>query len=175
MNAVLDNFLSAWGYCLMIPSFILSIVGFGFLFSVRWGNPKNKNKTLKVGAILFGQVFLIWGIMGIGNAFMQNRVRKELKVFLNQPNLIIKINGEIINKPDSDSIAKELMKIKKMSGHRSSPIDMFQIELISNGTSVIIDLGQDDNIKNEYWIFWKKYRMTSNNEIGRIRTEVFAK
>ena len=34
-------------------------------------------------------------------------------------------------------------------------------------------LGRDSGYAQEYWVFYPKHRITSNNEIGRVTTPVF--
>src|SRR3954464_1784756 len=100
MTVILDNFLSVWIYW-MIPSFLLGIVGFGVLLNVRWGNQKNKNKSLKIGIILFTQTFFTWIIMFVSMGILEERARQELKDFLSQSNLSIRFNGQLIEKINS--------------------------------------------------------------------------
>ena len=174
MITFLDNFISVWTYW-MIPSFILGLVGFCFLFYVRWGSPTNKKKSLKIGISLFGQTFLTWTIMFGTLWIIERQARHELKTYLNQPNLTISLNGQIINKIDSDSIVKELIRVTNMQAHHSHTTDIIKIEITSTSKTEIIRLEKDSEIENEYWIFWDKYKSTSKNEIGRIRTNIFKK
>jgi hypothetical protein len=40
-------------------------------------------------------------------------------------------------------------------------------------TSLILDLGRNSDLPNEYWVFSPVTGITSNNEIGRITTALF--
>ena len=35
------------------------------------------------------------------------------------------------------------------------------------------ELGRDSALPQEYWVFYPKYRVTSNYEIGRVTTPMF--
>jgi hypothetical protein len=58
-------------------------------------------------------------------------------------------------------------------GHHSSPTKMIRVDIESEQGNLTLELGRDSAYAQEYWVFYPKYRVTSNNEIGRITTPVF--
>lgn len=172
MTTILDNFISVWAYW-MIPSFLLGLVGFGFLFYVRWVNPTNRKKFLKIGILLFGQTFLTWIIAFSTIWIIEARSRHELKEFLSQNNLSIRINGQTTSKILTDLILKELMNIRNIPAHHSQPTDKIKIEIISKSMTEYLNIARDSERENEYWIYWNKYEITRKSEFGRISTEIF--
>lgn len=47
-----------------------------------------------------------------------------------------------------------------------------ELVLIADKDTLSLLLRLDSQIDNEYWIFYEKYKTTSLNEIGRIRTNI---
>jgi hypothetical protein len=61
----------------------------------------------------------------------------------------------------------------RLLGHHSSPTKMIRIDIESEKGNLTLELGRDSGYAQEYWVFYPKYRVTSNNEIGRVTTPVF--
>jgi hypothetical protein len=172
MTEILDKFVSIWYYWMFI-SFGLAIIGFIILFIRKYSKIENSNKYLKIGIILISQAFLTW-IIGFGTLWtIQYQARQELKEFLSQPDLIVTINNELIDKKYSMKIINEIKTISNIEAHHSSPTELIKIKIDSGLKTINLDFKQDSENKNEYWIFWDKYKVTRTNEIGRIRTEIF--
>ena len=57
--------------------------------------------------------------------------------------------------------------------HHSYPIKKFKFKIKDKDGELELLIGQDSQNKNEYWIFYPKYRHTGANELGRIRTNIF--
>ena len=170
MTGILDSFLSVFYYW-MFPSFGIGIIGFGFLFYVRWAKPAKRKKPLITGSILLGQTVLTW-IISFGSLFLvQDMARNELKEILSHTDLSIKINGELIDKEYSTLIISELQLISDITAHHTHPTEKREIQITSNNETSRLSLERDSEIKTEYWIYWDKYKTTKSNEVGRIRTD----
>ena len=174
MIELIDKFSLIWRFVIIL-SFLIAIVGFGILFYVKYGTPKNKKKLKKTGVIFFVQVFLI-GTIALGSDWTARRLaRHEIIEFLNQKNLELKINGSIIDINEANEVIVELKEMRSFAGHHSSPIKQFKIAISNKDKLIILFIRQDSNIENEYWIFWNKYRASTLNEVGRVRTDKFEK
>ena len=174
MNYILDSFLSLWWYWMFV-SFGLGIIGFGILLYVQYEKPENKRKPLITGGLLLAQVFATW-IIAFGLAWvLEVSARAELKKFLNNPNIQVKLNGESITQEFTNQIINELKKVDNIMAHHSSPTENINIELISPSANFQLILSRDSEIPTEYWVYMNKYRVTSNNEIGRITSSIFDK
>jgi hypothetical protein len=58
-------------------------------------------------------------------------------------------------------------------GHHSSPTKMIRVDIESEKGHLTLELGRDSGYAQEYWVFYPKYGVTSNNEIGKVTTPVF--
>jgi hypothetical protein len=172
MTEILDSFLSASIY-VIVPSFICAFIGLCFLLYARQVDPIYKDKPLKVGAILFSQLFFFGLLIWIISSVFEIRARQELKRILNHPDLNVRVDGQFANKDNLDAILKKLKKMRSIDAHNSSPTEEINIELLFNNRKEIITVSKDSQFENEYWIFWSKYKTSKNNEIGRIRTDIF--
>ena len=174
MIELIDKFSLIWRFVIIL-SFLIAIVGFGILFYVKHGTPKNKKKLKKTGMIFFVQVFLIVTI-ALGSDWTARRLaRLEIIEFLNQKNLELKINGSIIDINEANEVIVELKEMRSFAGHHSSPIKQINIQISAEDKFIMLSIKQDSQIKNEYWIFWNKYRASTLNEVGRIRTDKLKK
>lgn len=175
MTEILDKLVSIWYYWMFV-SFGIAFIGVIILIilSIRnYSKVEKRNKYLKIGAILFSQAILTW-IIGFGTLWtIQSQARQELKEFLSQPDLIVSINGELIDKKTSITILNEIKTIGNIEAHHSSPTEEIKIKIESELETFNLSLKRDSDCKNEFWIFWDKYHATKTNEVGRIRTEVF--
>ena len=50
---------------------------------------------------------------------------------------------------------------------------MIRVDIESGKGNLTLELGRDSGYAQEYWVFYPKYRVTLNNEIGRVTTAVF--
>jgi hypothetical protein len=50
---------------------------------------------------------------------------------------------------------------------------MIRVDIESEKGNLTLELGRDSGYAQEYWVFYPKYHVTSNNEIGRVTTPVF--
>jgi hypothetical protein len=82
------------------------------------------------------------------------------------------VNGE-----SPSNVPEVLASLKSMHwemGHHSHPTTRISVDVqASTGDHIFLVLGRDSSIPTEYWVFYPKYAITSNNELGRIRTNAF--
>jgi len=106
---------------------------------------------------------------------MTSLLRREVVRFIgdaagDEP--ILRINGEIIQQPAA--YLSELAALRWYAPHHSHPErERIQLEIMRRHKSIALELGRDSQRQDEYWVFYPKYTITTDNEIGRIRTTVF--
>jgi len=100
-------------------------------------------------------------------------VRHEVKTWLENvsDDAIVSINNEVIQKPLT--VIEELRKLAAMPAHHSYATKRIRVAITDNDQGLVIDLGRDSQLPQEYWVFYLGYRHTKVNEIGRITTSLF--
>jgi hypothetical protein len=83
----------------------------------------------------------------------------------------IYVNSQPAHEPQR--IVGALKEVAPQLGHHSHPTKMIRVEIQSDKGSVTLELGRDSGYAQEYWVFYPKYGVTSNNEIGRVTTPIF--
>jgi len=86
-------------------------------------------------------------------------------------NYIVSIDRRRISDPAL--IVSALKQMSPVLGHHSHPTSNIQVEIQSANGTLDLELRRDSDNPQEYWVFYPKYLVTSNNEIGRITTPVF--
>jgi len=152
---------------------IIYFVGFFYRVSLFIKNYKSykENNCESIPTVL---LFFIWFI-GFGlSELLEYKSKKEVQEFLkdNLTSYSVTLNGKMTT--NTETIILELQKIKNITPHNSHSINEITI-MIENkeNKKMKLILGRDSDRKNEYWIYLPKYRHTSINEIGRIKTSIF--
>ena len=171
----LDLLTTFWIKWIMLPSFILGIIGFLFyIYSVS-----NKNiirKKSKLTGISLLVLFAFNWLIGFSLAWsLETLAKNELISFLNQPNIEIEINGEKLVPEYLTRVVSELKKIENLSAHHSRPKGEIELKISSEEDSMTLVVKQDSEKKYEFWIFSNKYNHTKENIIGKLNTLVFIK
>ncbi|MCO4292014.1 hypothetical protein NF867_03950 [Solitalea sp. MAHUQ-68] len=148
-------------------SFTIGIVGFFILVYVRWFKEEKFTKLTAVGAILLIQAFVTFIIASIADSNRQDLALRDLKQFLKQDSLVVKINNESLDSLSTTKILNVIRSIKIIDAHHSHPIDTTYLQIITPRDTVYLTIGKDSERPNEYWVFWTKYFKES--EIGRIQ------
>lgn len=101
------------------------------------------------------------------------RSREEALTFLhNVPgNYRVYVNAQPAKNPDA--IIAALKTTGDRTAHHSSPTKMIRVDIRSDRGDLSLQLGRDSSYAQEYWVFYPKYGITSNNEIGKILTAAF--
>ena len=156
---------------ILLISSALACVGFIILFYVRWFKEDKFTKFTAVGAILFIQAFIVFAATGITNSSKQDEALKELKQFLKQDSLRVKIDDEFLDSLSTIKILGAIRSVKDIKAHHSHPVNTIDIQIfVSNNTKPVhLSLSKDSQRPNEYWVFWPAY--SNENEVGRIQTE----
>ena len=83
------------------------------------------------------------------------------------------MNHEPVPAADADKIVSALKQTSPALGHHSHPTIRVRVDINSERGNMTFELGRDSALPQEYWVFYPKYRVTSNYEIGRVTTPVF--
>ncbi len=75
--------------------------------------------------------------------------------------------------PHPDRVIAALKAVAPQLASHSHSTTRIRIDIQSQNGNITLELGRDSAISQEYWVFYPKYQITSNNEIGRITTPVF--
>ena len=82
------------------------------------------------------------------------------------------VNGE--RPSNAPEVLASLKSMHWEIGHGSHSTTRIGVEVEApTGNHIFLVLGRDSSIPMEYWVFYPKWPITSNNELGRIRTEAF--
>lgn len=178
MTEFIDTILVGIEYWVII-SFFLGLIG---IILLAYNPSKNhtdriKNYNLKIkvaGIILIIQLVISAFLVFRLSAFVVDNAGIEVKEFLSQENLTIRIGNNKLDAYDSDKVILELRRMCHLPAHHSHPTDNeIKIQIVSGDKTMILKLYKDSKIPEEYWIFWDNYRTTTKSEIGRIRTTIF--
>ena len=122
-------------------------------------------------SVLFFVVPIIVAITIAG--IMTSRSRIEALNFLRElpGNYKVYVNSQPARDPDK--IISALKATSPQLAQHSHPTKLIRIDIESDKGRLTLELGRDSGYAQEYWVFYPKYRVTSNNEIGRITTPVF--
>ncbi len=151
----------------MSISFGLAVIGFIILFYIRWFANKKFTRLSAIGAILFGQVFVVGIIWIFINSTNQEDDSTKLKHFISSNTLTVKLNNKLLDSASSNDLLKHLITIRDVQAHHSHPVDTNKVELSTSQFTVNLSLGKDSEKSNEYWIYWIKN--SSYYLIGRVQ------
>jgi len=82
----------------------------------------------------------------------------------------VRINGTIVTNPTE--VVSALRTVATEMGHHSHPIRILDMRIQSSRGVADLVFGRDSGYSQEYWVFSKKYRCTSLNDIGKIHTPI---
>ncbi len=145
----------------------------------RYVNALNKNRSrfvplpakMPVKSVVF---FVAPIIVAISIAeIVQERSRDEALNFLRDlsGNYQVYVNSQPTQDPAG--LVSTLKTTAPQLAHHSHPTKMIRVDIKSEKGSLTLQLGRDSGYAREYWVFYPKYRVTSNNEIGRVTTPIF--
>ncbi|MGB5943627.1 MAG: hypothetical protein WBG71_12160 [Leeuwenhoekiella sp.] len=175
----LDNLLHI-GPFFFVVFFIGAIIGMSFISRPYWrgffGRNDDVTKKEMKYSIIAVAVFVCYSIAYFqGIDYIRQEARKEVLQLLNNQDLEIEVGGSILKFQEKETVLRELLTLRHIDAHHSAPEKEIVFKLKStNGESNLI-LKEDSDVKNEYWVFWDKYRSTTRNEIGRIQSEKIKK
>ena len=164
--------------------YIVSVIPFialPFLF-VNWARymkarAENKSRRAPVPAkvpvksVLF---FVAPIVIAIAIAeIVAARSRVEALNFLRDVsgNYKVYVNSQMAGDPAG--IVSALKTTAPELAHHSHSTRMIRVDIETDKGTLTLQLGRDSGHAQEYWVFYPKYRITSNNEIGRVTTPLF--
>jgi hypothetical protein len=159
----------------------IAIVALPFLI-VNWIRLLKRRAVNKFNPTLFSGGFPVKSVMffvvpifaAIGIAeFMASSSRAEALNFIrgSAGNYTVYVNQQIVL--GADKVISALKTVSPKLAHHSHPTKRIRVELNSEKGHMTLELARDSDYPQEYWVFYPKYRVTANNEIGRITTSVF--
>ena len=167
------HLLSLTFYCLAV----LAIVALGFLV-VNFARYMNKRSAIRFStgnseasfpvksAVVFVGAALLTLLVALSVTSLS---RREVLEFITDARALkVYVNSQPA--PNADEIVAALKTLQPVAAHHSRPTKMIKIDLHSDNGVVTIECGRDSANGQEYWVFYPKYGITSNNEIGRITT-----
>ena len=104
---------------------------------------------------------------------MASRSRAEALSFLRDLSGNYKVYVNSQQGHDPDGIVSALKATAPQLAHHSHPTKMIRVDIETDKGNLTLELGRDSGYAREYWVFYPKYRVTSNNEIGRVTTPCF--
>jgi hypothetical protein len=113
-------------------------------------------------------------LLGLGAGFTSRDIAREnvkarLQTFGDDSR--VSINGDFVD--NHKEVLSTLRGLEELPAHRSHPTKRISIEISDHNSQLVLSLGRDSSDPREYWIFYPKYLITENNEIGRIKTSLF--
>ena len=163
-------------------AFIIPFITLPFLL-VHWARymkarTENKSRFAPVpirfplmSVLFFAGPIIIVGVIG---EIMATRSRVEALDFLDglSGNYKVYVNSQPLHDPDR--VVRALEEVAPhLIGHHSHPTKMIRVYIQSEKGGVTLELRRDSGYAQEYWVFYPKYKFTSDNEIGRVTTPVF--
>jgi len=142
------------------------------LFSIPYlisGSPKAP-RVVSIGLIVF-VVSLAVGMAASSTSseIGHREVLRKLAAVDSQSQMLI--NGQAVR--NTNEILAVLRTIDWLQPHHSNPTKRVIVELSDHAPRLVLELARDSGDPREYWVFWPKYHVTKNNEIGRIKTPLF--
>ena len=169
------NNLNVITYC----AFAASIISLPFLLVNWWrymqGQPANRLVVIRTGfptkSVSF---FLISVFTTIAAAsIMTTYASRDVSSFLQNlsGNYTVYVNRQEVR--ESEKIISSLKEIAPYWAHHSHPTTRIRVDIHSDARDLTLELGRDSGNPQEYWVFYSKHSVTSDNEIGRITTSAF--
>lgn len=169
---VFDTILQYFFYFSFV-SFSGAIVGIICLLKLKKSdNKEDANQYLKIAKVLIIQLLIYFIIIFSMNKIFNNIVKHNFIETLESKSIKIKINNTIIDTTFQNQLLVELKNIRNISTNHSGPQERIKIEVIADGTSTKLELGRDSNKPDLYWVFVTNYEITTNNDIGLIKTNL---
>jgi hypothetical protein len=157
--------------------FAISLISFPYIAFVVVRDvrraPAIQNPATRIVNMPVKSVMLFFGGIGIGMSltnWMGNRARDEALRFIEAlpSSHSVVVNGRVV--PEDTGLLEALKSTGRVMAHHSHPTNMIHVSVEGNGRQMRLNLGRDSSDAQEYWVFFPEYRVTSMNEIGRIRT-----
>ena len=152
---------------------LIALIALPFLV-VTWSNylgslPQNRIFPIRSVAFFVGGILVAMCTASISQSLAQGSVLDSLNS-CSPSECTVLINGrETSNRVE---ILNTLRQLRDLPAHHSSSTKTFTID-IEGRTHLKLALSRDSGNPREYWIFYPKYWITRQNEIGRVVTPIF--
>jgi hypothetical protein len=145
---------------------VVALVGWiPYIYQTRRG--RWLDRAVIPSILTFGLCLLIFfGVCDASQDICQHRVLSDLAAFA--PPITVTVDGRLSAHPQD--IQTALKKLQWLPDHHSNPTKRIEVEILSADHRLDLILARDSGDPQEYWVFYPKYRITSSNEIGKIRT-----
>lgn len=147
------------------------IIGVGF--SIYGYSSKKQIKYFGIG--LIGHMFLCGLILTLLNNIFLSRAKHQLVKILTDSTLTIKICNENASAEDQKILLSEIRLLREIPRHHSQPLDTIPLEILQDKNNLKLRIQRDSDRADEYWIYWDRYKISSDNAIGYIQTRKFDK
>jgi hypothetical protein len=122
-------------------------------------------------SILFFAISIFVGLFASGLSTDLGRGQVIHKLELLKDDCRILIDGKTV--PSSKEVLSVLKTVESLPAHHSHPTKRINIDIFDHAPRLVLSLGRDSDDQREYWVFYPKYFITANSEIGRIKTPLF--
>ncbi len=120
-----------------------------------------------VKSVMFVVVPIVAAI-GIAEFMAASSRAEALNFIQGSSRPIVYVNQQPVSDPER--LISALKMVSPKLSHHSHPTKKITVDINSEKGHITLELARDSDYSQEYWIFYPKYRVTSNNEIGRITT-----
>jgi|688.fasta_scaffold564250_2 hypothetical protein len=149
---------------------IAGFVGLGLLI---YGFSKRRNTLKALGLTLFGHMFLCGLIFSLLTNYFLRRASSELLQILNDPKVTLSLCDRTVSEDIQAAFISEIKLLGNISRHKSQPLDTLPIRILKDRIDIKIRIQRDSDRKNEFWIYWDRYRITRESPIGYLKTSKF--
>jgi hypothetical protein len=157
--------------CAFLATPFLLVNGVRFIAKQRRAGRGAPITGLPIKSILFFAVSCLLGI--VTGVTATTLVKRTTLAFLKQQSDHLQVY--VNERPASNGapIVETLRGLRSYHAHHSHATTRIRVEIRGPQTSLVLDLGRDSDLPNEYWVFSPVSFITSSNEIGKIRTALF--
>ncbi|MEI6766974.1 MAG: hypothetical protein WCM76_15190 [Bacteroidota bacterium] len=171
---VFDFFVLHWAFVTFI-SFIGGIMGGLCISKARNCEDYAKKQYYRLATILLSQMFLVFFLLFILTSVFKAITKNKVLSALDKNNITLVINNKMPDLAEQEQIISELKKVQNIETNHSGPQKRIKVEIITTDNIINLELGQDSNEKDLFWVFVNDYKVTSSNEIGLLRTSALDK
>lgn len=153
---------------IVMPFFIIS-----FLLCLI--NKLRKKKPPIIFTTISGLLFVITiATFFVIQHFSRIQLRDYMMRYLNELDESVRVRIDLEYSENPMDVVTELKKMKTILAHHSHPVKCRIIEIFSKNGDLELELCQDSDYVNEYWILYPiDNNRIKKKEIGRIRTNFF--
>ncbi len=155
-------------------------VGLGVLNLIYWfGKYQSKSteisqKQCVTRAVLPFAIMFLFGILqwvpvgGLRNSKARAEVR-EIMDHMDSEKIVVTVDGKTVDQPN---VWFEAIKsVQRVTAHHSHSENRVTVVITDSKVTLTFKVGQDSNVKDEYWVYYPTSYLKSYYEIGRIYSD----